>query len=230
MHGPALSILFGLLFFVTCSLIVVRAIARDLQPGVIGKDDRRVIDQLDPPWAAIGQVNVTGYRRAQRCTGSLVASDLVVTAAHCLMDPWRGKPYPLNTIHFVAGVRGSTWLGHSTAKCLHFPPDYEYVAPHRVLPSVPLEGVPRRAFLRDVVLIVLTEGINNIVPLEIDRAASDGSDLFLVHPSYPADRRYLLTGHFGCRLLARDQGLWFTDCDTHAASSGGPVLIHGGKI
>ena len=74
------------------------------------------------------------------------------------MDPWRGKPYPLNTIHFVAGVRGSTWLGHSTAKCLHFPPDYEYVAPHRVLPSVPLEGVPQRAFLHDVVLIVLREG------------------------------------------------------------------------
>jgi V8-like Glu-specific endopeptidase len=34
-----------------------------------------------------------------------------------------------------------------------------------------------------------------------------------------------LSGHFGCHLLARDGDLWFTDCDTHAASSGGPVFI-----
>jgi V8-like Glu-specific endopeptidase len=39
----------------------------------------------------------------------------------------------------------------------------------------------------------------------------------------------MLTGHFGCRLMARDQGFWFTDCDTHPASSGGPVLIQKGQ-
>jgi hypothetical protein len=38
----------------------------------------------------------------------------------------------------------------------------------------------------------------------------------------------MLTGHFGCHLLARDKNLWFTDCDTHVASSGGPVFIQDG--
>jgi protease YdgD len=46
----------------------------------------------------------------------------------------------------------------------------------------------------------------------------------LVHASYPADRRYLLSADFECRLLGEEPRLWRTDCDTHGASSGGPVL------
>lgn len=140
-------------------------------------------------------------------------------------DPWRRKPFPLHQIHFLAGVRGSGWLGHSTAECLHFPPDYEYVGPSKVLPNLPFQEVPRRAFLRDVVLIMLKDELNNVAPLEIAHARGESSDFSLVHASYAADRRYVLTGHFGCHLLAQAQDLWFTDCDTHAASSGGPVFI-----
>lgn len=210
---------------VTLSFAIVGTSAGDPQPGILGNDDRRVIEQLSGPWTAIGQINATGYRRTSRCTGSLIATNLVITAAHCVMDPWSRKTFPLHQIHFLAGVRGSSWLGHSTAKCLHFPPDYEYVGPSRVLPSLHFQDVPRRAFLRDVVLIVLKDDLNNIAPLELERAEVQSSDISLVHASYPADRRYALTGHFGCHLLARDQDLWFTDCDTHAASSGGPVFI-----
>jgi protease YdgD len=213
------------LLCITCSLAVGRTSASDLQPGILGSDDRRVIDQLSAPWAAIGQVNATGYRYAKRCTGTLVASNLVITAAHCVVDPWRRKPFPPHQIHFLAGVRGSDWLGHSTAKCLHFPPEYEYVGPSKILPSLPFQNVPRRIFSRDMVLIVLEHELTNIAPLELDRADVQSSDILLVHASYAADRRYMLTGHFGCHLLAQDQDLWFTDCDTHAASSGGPVFI-----
>ena len=213
------------LFCVMCSLAIVRTFAGDTQPGILGNDDRRAIEQLSAPWGAIGQINVSGYRRTSSCTGSLIATNLVITAAHCVMDPWSRKPFPLHQIHFLAGVRGSSWLGHSTAKCLHFPPGYEYVGPSRILPSLPLQDVPQRAFLLDVVLIVLKDDLNNIAPLELDRAEIQSSDISLVHASYPADRRYVLTGHFGCHLLTRDQDLWFTDCDTHAASSGGPVFI-----
>jgi V8-like Glu-specific endopeptidase len=96
------------------------------------------------------------------------------------------------------------------------------------LPSLPFQKVARRAFLRDVVVIVLKDELN-ITPIETDPVVDASSHLLLTHASYSADRRYVLTGHSDCQLLARDQDLWFTDCDTHAASSGGPVFIQKGQ-
>ena len=47
-----------------------------------------------------------------------------------------------------------------------------------------------------------------------------------MHAAYPADRRFVLTAHFNCRLVGsdRERPLWFNDCDTHPASSGGPLF------
>jgi protease YdgD len=175
-----------------------------------GNVDRRVIEELTPPWGSVGQVNVGGYRRRTECTGSLIAANVVITAAHCVMDPWRRQPFSVGEIHFLAGVRQSKWLGHSTAKCLHFLPGYEYVD---------------HSFSRDIVLITLNDNLNDIAPLELDRTEVQSSDVSLVHAAYPADRRYVLTAQFGCHLIKGDQSLWLTDCDARPASSGGPVFI-----
>ena len=58
-----------------------------------------MIEQLSPPWGAIGQINVTGYRRTIMCTGSLIAPNVVISAAHCVMDPWSRKPF--TSIKFI---------------------------------------------------------------------------------------------------------------------------------
>jgi len=194
-----------------------------LKPGVIGTDDRRIVDEEGSPWSAIGHVNVP---RASYCTGSLIASNLVITAAHCVMDLRKRKPWPVDKIHFVAGAKRSKWLGHSTAKCLHFPLGYEYmVVPKITDPDLLSEKVLRRQFSRDMALIVLKDDIKNIPPLPIERAEELRADITLVHASYPADQRWMLGGHFGCSLLRRDQHLWYTDCDIYWGSSGGPIFV-----
>ena len=203
------------------------ASAIELQPGIIGKDDRKIIDEEGPPWSAIGQVNIGGHRLRTQCTGSLIAGNLVVTAAHCVMDPWKRKPWPLRHIHFLAGVKRGKWLGHATAKCLHFPPGYEYVGPPKINPNLPWQKAPWRAFFQDIVLIVLKDSFADIPPLPMDRVEDLPEDTKLVHAAYPADRRHMLSGHFGCRLLQRDEHLWYTDCDSHGGSSGGPIFIEG---
>ena len=200
--------------------------SEDLRPGIIGKDDRVRLDDKGPPWDAVGQVNVGGYRMTDQCTGTLVAPNLVVTAAHCVMNPWSGRPYPLHDIHFIAGVRGAANKGHGTARCLHFPKDYRFVAPDKILPTMPAQKVPLRSFATDVVAIVLDSKLA-VDPAPVAEALAPRPDLTLVHVAYAADHRFMPWAHFGCRLLQSDPdtSLWFNDCDTHPGSSGGPLFV-----
>jgi protease YdgD len=205
------------------------ALGQDWHPGIIGSDDRQIVDQEGAPWGAVGQVNIALYNRLGRCTGTLVKPDLVITAAHCVMDPWKKSPFPLHAVHFVAGIHTDSQKGHSIAKCLRFPKEYKYVAPDRILPRAPIQRVPLEAFRQDVVAIVLASKIA-VEPAALARAVVGKPGQKLTHAAYPADRRHHLTAHFGCQLLRADLfgPLWFNDCDTHPASSGGPIFVDEG--
>ncbi len=205
-----------------CSTIGWPAAGQNLRPGMIGEDDRIRVNTTGSPWDAIGQVNISGYRMLGACTGTLVAPDRVVTAAHCVMDKWKKKPHPSHHIHFLAGVRGGKHKGHATAKCLRFVEGYEYMPP----PRSPRGALPIEAFTQDVAIIELSERLA-VEPAPLSEGLELRSGLDLVHAAYSADRRYALSAHFGCRLnmIRHDTGLWFTNCDTHPASSGGPILV-----
>lgn len=60
-----------------------RRTARD--PGAFfGRDDRVLFDTAEHPWSAIGQLQ---FDSGAACSGSLIAPDIVLTAAHCLIGP-----------------------------------------------------------------------------------------------------------------------------------------------
>jgi protease YdgD len=200
--------------------------AQDLHPGIIGEDDRQIVQQRGAPWDAVGQVNVALHRLRFACTGTLVAPDTVITAAHCVIDPWASKPFPLHEIHFVAGVHADAIKGHSTAKCLRFLEGYRFVGPERIIPSMPAQKVPIEAFALDAVAIVLRDQIP-VEPASLARAMVGRPGQRLVHAAYPADRRHILSAHFDCHILRTDLfgRLWLNDCDTHSASSGGPLFV-----
>ena len=218
-------------FLALCAVAILGGIpvsAQDRRLGIIGEDDRVPVTAQGPPWDAIGQVNIGGLRFTGQCTGTLVAADIVLTAAHCVMDPWRKTPFPLHDIHFLVAVRGPMNKGHSTAKCLHFPKDYEFVPPEKILPTMPAQKVPLRELGKDVVTIVLNDKLV-VDPAPLADGVAGQPGLLLVHAAYPVDRRFALTAHFNCHLLRSDpelRPLWFNDCDTHPASSGGPLFTN----
>jgi protease YdgD len=200
------------------------AAGSELCAGIIGDDDRVIVEDRGAPWDAIGQVNNGGYSSRGQCTGTLVAPDIVITAAQCVVDDWKAAPVPLHDIHFLAGLRRGSHLGHATAKCLHFFPGYSF-------PEKALSARAAREFASvqqqgtDVVAIVLNDKLD-VAPVPIAKPADVEPGLWLTYAGYPADRRYVLSAHIGCRLLSveHDPPLWRHDCDTQPASSGGPML------
>jgi V8-like Glu-specific endopeptidase len=189
------------------------AASEDGFPGVIGDDDRRIVDSWEAPWSAIGRVNVAGYRRRGACTGTLIAPDLVATAAHCLFDRGSGRPVPVGNIHFVAGQRRDRFLAHAKAKCVRL------MQGHRFRKQASIE-----AFRSDVAVIVLKQSLT-IAPVSLATIPEPAAGTPLVHPGYGRDRPYLLSVDSTCRVQEEADGVLLTDCDTNFGGSGGPVLV-----
>lgn len=201
------------------------ASGESLRPGIIGADDRVVLAEEGMPCDAIGHVNVAGFRTSGQCTGTLVAPDIVITAAHCVVDAATGRPYPPGNIHFLAAVRRDANKGHSTARCLRFIEGNAWTGAGGV-PELSNGRAPLSALATDAAAIVLDRTMDVApAPLAADRTPTPG--MTLTHVAYPGDRRFLPVVHRGCRLQhAESEGaLWFTDCDTHPGSSGGPVFV-----
>jgi protease YdgD len=200
--------------------------AQDVRPLIIGEDNRVIVVDTGPPWDALGQVNIGGYRISGACTGTLVAPSLVITAAHCVMNPWEEKPYLLRNIHFVAGVRGAENKGHASAKCLRFLEGYEYIPPEKILLTLPAQKARTSAFVKDAVGIVLDQSLT-VEPAPLAEGVIAQAGLRMVHAAYAGDRRFMPSAHFDCQLIRIDPDwpFWLNDCDTHPGSSGGPLFV-----
>src|SRR5262245_21699902 len=115
-RSPLRSLMAGV-----CCMLASTVAAKDLHPGVIGEDYRVTVQTHESPWDAIGHVNIAGYRTIRRCSGVLVRPNVVLTAAHCLLDPRTLRGVAADRVHFLLGVHGGEWKAHSMAKCFIFP-------------------------------------------------------------------------------------------------------------
>jgi len=151
------------------------------------------------------------------CTGTLVEEDLVLTAAHCVTHHFTGKVFPPGAVHFVAGWRRGTKVGHSKAAAIPVHPDYDRRA------EIGPENVAA-----DLALIRLAEPIAQEKAPFFHIAPPPGLGKALTIISYREDRAHALTRQKGCEIRSIHGANMDLDCNVTFGASGSPVFVSQG--
>lgn len=159
-------------------------------------------------WEAVGRVDIAG---GGFCTGALIAPDLVLTAAHCVIEPG-GAPVYAGRITFRAGFAD----GVAVAEV----PVLRTVAPEGFGASNP---VSLEDLLRDAALLQLAQPVPTTVASPFVVALPGSWDEVSV-VSYAEGREEALSWQRLCHVLGRQDGFIAVDCDVTYGSSGAPVL------
>jgi protease YdgD len=186
-------------------------------PGIVGQDDRVPLDSTAWPWQAIGRLNQAGARA--HCTGTLVAPDTVLTAAHCVYSQAASRWLAPGDLVFVAGFRRDTDAGYSRGKTIRRSPQADPTA------------VNADSIAHDWALITLETPLA-VRPVEVRTLppAAANNATHLETAGYAQDRPYLLSLDDGCRIRERTFGgkVLVTDCDSTRGDSGAPLLWRDG--
>lgn len=176
----------------------------------------KVIDSTDAPWTSIGRVNVAGYRTTSMCTGTLIAPNLVLTAAHCLHNKKTLKPFPVDDLLFIAGVRRDEYSARLEPACFFANKDY-----------LPRQKPKLRDVHDDVGLIILKEPstLPPVPALTLEEATVLTKDTRFQSVGYRRSRRFLPTVVEACKVMGTAEDSWVTDCASEAGASGGPLLV-----
>ncbi len=162
-------------------------------------------------WQAVGRLNIANR---SFCTGSLIAPDLVLTAAHCLYDRDSGQRVADAEVEFLADLRGGRASAYRAVKRSVVHPDFVYGS----------DNYASRV-ASDLAVLQLDQPIRNssIVPFATHGGPREGDAVGVV--SYAHDRADSPSLQEVCHVLARQGGSLVLSCDVDFGSSGAPVFV-----
>lgn len=176
---------------------------------------RRLTDRDDLlGWEAVGRLELNGRGF---CTATLIAPDLVLTAAHCVYEKSSNRLLEAGQLIFRAGLRDGVSIAERPALQIAAHPGYA--------PGTPMSAKNVR---HDVALIRLAQPINSSLanPFVLHQGNARGSQVSIT--SYGKGRAEALSRQRSCRILAAQDDLLVFDCDVTFGSSGSPVFTQVG--
>ena len=166
---------------------------------------KTVLPSAQADLAAVGRLTIAGQGF---CTATAIAADVVLTAAHCLIDSRMNTPVDPSRIHFLAGMRAGTFVADAAAARILITPGFDRRAGH---------------VASDIALVILDERLPaNVQPLPVDPTMRP--DLPLTLLSYRIDRAQFLSMEQGCRISRVAGGILQTTCEGVPGVSGAPIL------
>ncbi len=165
---------------------------------------------LSRGWEGVGLLNIAGR---STCTGVMIQPDLVLTAAHCLVDETTGEMAQPHLVQFRAGWRDGIAIALRSGKAAIIHADY--VGANRA------SGDKIRV---DLALLQLSAPIlsTHANPFRADGGIKTGQQVSVV--SYGAGRNDAPSRQRSCDVLEAKQGIVVMSCDVVPGSSGSPVF------
>jgi V8-like Glu-specific endopeptidase len=199
--------------------------------AIVGRDDRIPMTSRDYPWSAIGKIEGIGADGGgYSCTGTLIAEDVVLTNAHCVVNPETRKLSQAIAFepNLVNGV-------------LKNPNDIAYAT--NVYYGTDFKNGDLADYSNDWAILKLNKplgkkyGYLGWKSLPSSRLVGDTKKFALVGYSgdfpNPKKKAYenLTAGesmtagvHLKCSILRHQDNLLYHNCDTNHGASGGAII------
>ena len=163
-------------------------------------------------WPAVGRLTLDGGQGF--CTASLIAPDIILTAAHCLYDEKTGDEYATKDFEFQVGWRNGRAEAFRKVKSILPHPKYHFESANTV------EKVSH-----DVALIMLDQPIysQNIKPFVVTSLPHRGAGVLVV--SYSPGLKDPPFSQSLCKVTVAQNEVLLLTCDVDYGASGAPVFV-----